>query len=197
MDTIVFDIETSNFFTDPDVGWDNFGALKISVAGAYSYERNEYRIFEESEINELGSWFRGAGRLVGFGINRYDVPVLSHYFNRTADSNDIDLWAKERVDILSEVEISTGGRISLSKLAEANLGIAKDHHGSQAISMFREGKLDELRAYCLNDVRLTKALYELWREGKLIVPEKGTGKRILVGVRNGESLNNTPKPSLF
>ena len=31
MDTIVFDIETQNFFTDLGVGRDNFAALKISV----------------------------------------------------------------------------------------------------------------------------------------------------------------------
>jgi hypothetical protein len=34
LDTLVFDIETQNFFTDPDVGWDNYDALKISVVAA-------------------------------------------------------------------------------------------------------------------------------------------------------------------
>lgn len=192
MDTIVFDIETSNFFTDPDVGWDNFGALKISVVGVYSHGRNEYKAFAEHEVEELGTWMRGAERIVGFGINRYDVPVLTHYFQRREACRDIDLWQKERVDLLSEIEAVMGQRISLSKLAEANLGIAKDHHGSEAISMFRDGKIEELKEYCLNDVRLTKELYTMWKDGTLVVPEKESGELIPVGlnVQNGKQFEH-------
>ncbi|MDO8536868.1 MAG: hypothetical protein Q7R94_01325, partial [bacterium] len=86
MDTLVFDIETQNFFTDPDVGWDNFGALKISAVGVYSYAQNKYFCFEESEIDKVAELFRGASRLVGFSMNRYDIPVLNLYFQRLAPS---------------------------------------------------------------------------------------------------------------
>jgi DEAD/DEAH box helicase domain-containing protein len=197
MDTLVFDIETSNFFTDPDVGWDNFGALKISMVGVYSYHRAEYRTFEAHEMEELGRWFRSAGRIVGFGINRYDVPVLTHYLKRTESAKDVDLWSKERVDLLSEIEAATGGRISLSKLAQANLGIAKDHHGRHAISMFREGKLDELKAYCANDVRLTKELYEKWQGGELVVPEKESGELVPVGAKTFVKQETKQSGTLF
>ena len=77
MDTLVFDIETQNFFTDPGVGWDNFAALKISVVGVYSYAQDRYLVFEESEMEKLAELFRGAKRIVGFSMNRYDVPVLN------------------------------------------------------------------------------------------------------------------------
>src|SRR4029077_13744344 len=80
MDTLVFDIETQNFFTDPDVGWDNFAALKISVVGVYSYLQDKYFAFEENEMDKLAELFAGARRIVGFSMNRYDVPVLNHYF---------------------------------------------------------------------------------------------------------------------
>src|SRR5271170_4095315 len=115
LDTLVFDIETQNFFTDPDVGWDNFGALKISVVGVYSYATDTYAIFEEHQMAELAELFRTARRIVGFSMNRYDVPVLNAYFQklRTAAPN---LWAKERVDLLEEIETAMKQRISLSKL---------------------------------------------------------------------------------
>lgn len=180
MDTLVFDIETQNFFTDPDVGWDNFAALKISVVGVYSYMQDKYFCFEESEIPKLVELFDASSRLVGFSMNRYDVPVLNFYFQRL-NIPASNIWEKERVDLLEEIEMASGQRVSLSKLAEANLGVKKDRHGSDAIALYRDGKIEELKEYCLNDVRLTKELYDLYRRQRyLLMPDKKTGEIIKV-----------------
>jgi DEAD/DEAH box helicase domain-containing protein len=180
MDTLVFDIETQNFFTDPDVGWDNFGALKISVVGVYSYLYEKYFTFEEHEMEKLAELFAEAGRLVGFSMNRYDVPVLNNYFQRLAVRAP-NLWEKERVDLLEEIEMSAKSRVSLSRLAEANLGVKKDRHGSEAIGLYREGKMEELKEYCLKDVKLTKDLYDLYKkQNYLMMPDKQTGDLIKV-----------------
>ena len=80
LDTIVFDIETKNFFTDPEVGWNNFGALEISMIGVYSYAQDKYFSFEETEMVKAGELFRETSRLVGFSSNRYDIPVLNLHF---------------------------------------------------------------------------------------------------------------------
>lgn len=180
MDTLVFDIETSNFFTDPGVGWDNFPALKISVVGVYSYAEDKYYCYEEHEMQKLAELFMRAQTIVGFSMNRYDVPVLNLYFQklRTAAPN---LWAKERIDLLEEIETAMKQRISLSKLAEANLGVKKEHHGSEAITLFHDGKIEELKAYCLNDVKLTKELYDLYRtQNYFLMPDKRTGEMVKV-----------------
>ena len=176
MDTLVFDIETQNFFTDPGVGWDNFEALKISVVGVYSYNQDKYFCYEEGEMDKLAELFSGASRIIGFSSNRYDVPVLNIYFQKMNREN-LDLWKKDRVDLLHEIEMATGGRISLSRLAEANLGVKKDRHGSDAIRLYAEGEIKELKTYCLKDVELTKQLYDLFiKEKKLLVPNKKTGE---------------------
>lgn len=175
MDTLVFDIETQNFFTDPGVGWNNYEALKISAVGVYSYNKDAYEFFLESDMERLAELFRNAKKIVGFSINRYDVPVLNLYFQRMKEKGP-NLWDKERVDLLEEIEVTTKSRISLSKLAEANLGVKKEHHGSEAITLYRDGKIEELKEYCLNDVRLTKDLYDLYQKDKfLLVPDKATG----------------------
>jgi len=180
LDTLVFDIETQNFFTDPDVGWDNFPALKISVVGVYSYLEDRYFVFEEDEMEQLAEKFRDARRIVGFSMNRYDVPVLNNYFQRLKTPSP-GLWEKERVDLLEEIELATGQRVSLSRLAEANLGVKKDRHGSEAITLYREGKMEELKEYCLKDVRLTKELYDLYRkQNHLWVPDKKTGEVVKI-----------------
>lgn len=180
MDTLVFDIETQNFFTDPDVGWDNFGALKISAVGIYSYLYDKYFCFEESEIEKAAELFKSSRRLVGFSMNRYDVPVLNLYFQRM-NVPAPNIWEKERVDLLEEIEAAAGQRISLSKLAEVNLGVKKERHGSEAINLYKNGQIEELKAYCLNDVRLTKDLYDLYRKQRFfMIPDKRTGEIIKV-----------------
>lgn len=179
MDTLVFDIETQNFFTDPDVGRNNFGALKISVVCAYSYDKKEHFSFEEKEMPAIAELFNSASRLVGFSSNRYDVPVLNGYFRRLRIS--CDLWKKERIDLLEEIELATGERISLGRLAETNLGEKKEQHGFDAIQLYREGKIDELKQYCLKDVRLTKEIYDLYlKQHFLLVPNKQSGKTVKV-----------------
>ncbi|MBI2033598.1 MAG: ribonuclease H-like domain-containing protein [Candidatus Liptonbacteria bacterium] len=184
-DTLVFDIETKNFFTDPEVGWNNFTALKISVVGAYSYLKDAYFCFEEQEREKLAELFRDAKSLVGFSINRYDIPVLANYFQGSPETRDIDLWKKERIDLLEEVEMETGTRISLSKLAYANLGVTKDQHGSEAILLWKSGRIDELKNYCLNDVKLTRQLYDLYRrDGSLVIPDRATGELAKVTFQN-------------
>ncbi len=177
MDTLVFDIETSNFFTDPAVGWDNFEALNISVVGVYSYAQDKYFCYEQKERAELEKLFREASRIVGFSSNRYDIPVLQLYFKENGLVPELDLWKKERVDLLEEIEMATGRRISLSKLSAANGGDPKDRHGSEAITLYNEGRMDELKEYCLKDVRLTKELYDKFRlDRMLLVPNRDTGE---------------------
>ena len=185
-DTIVFDIETSNFFTTPGVGWGNYGKIEISVVGFYSYLKDAYFCLEVSEKEELMKWFAQAKTIIGFASNRYDIPVLNLYFRRWAQDEDpeLDLWRKKRIDLLEIVESATGKRVSLSHLAELNLGEKKDRQGHEAITLFEEGRIEELKEYCLKDVRLTKELYDLYnKERALIVPHRGstTAKRVEFG----------------
>ena len=183
LDTLVFDIETQNFFTDPEVGWDNYAALKISVVGVYSYIEDRYYCYEENEMDKLADLFNDARRIVGFSMNRYDIPVLNNYFQRLKGAPK--LWEMERVDLLEEIEMATGSRVSLDRLAGANLGLSKTHHSSEAGALYREGKIEELKEYCVNDVKLTKELYDLYRKQNfLMVPSKKSGEVIKVEFAN-------------
>lgn len=173
MDTLVIDIETKNTFHE--VGRDNFDKLDISFIGIYSYEKNEYFSFFEHQIDEAGEMLRSASLLVGFSINRFDIPVLKRYFAVPEVSSDksFDIYTISRYDILDEIEMQLGRRISLNVLAKANLGVEKTHHSLEAPILYNEGRLEELKDYCLNDVKITKELYDLTRsKGRLLVPQK-------------------------
>ena len=62
----------------------------------------------------------------------------------------------------------TGRRVGLNTLSLINLGRGKTGAGLEAPTLFREGRLEELKSYCLNDVLLTKDLYDLIRVKKEI-----------------------------
>ena len=199
-ETLVFDIETQNFFTDPDVGWNNFSRLKISVVGVYSYNRDKYFCFEEDEVEDLAELFRAAKTIVGFSMNRYDIPVLNLYFKKLKSAGpELDLWHKNRVDLLDVIEVRTGHRISLSRLAEANLGVKKDRHGSEAIQLYKNGQMKELKEYCLQDVKLTKELYDMYRERRsFAVPSKETGESEMISFpKNSAPASSSPQTKLL
>lgn len=171
-DTIVIDIETKNTFLE--VGRDNFSGLEISLVGLYSYNKNKYFAFEEHQLADAGEILKDSDLIIGFAISRFDLPVMAKHY-------DFDLFSIPRIDLLDEIEDMTGKRIGLDLLAQTNLGVGKNGHGLEATILYREGKIDELKKYCLNDVKITKELYDLAKiQGHLMVPQRNQPQPVKV-----------------
>ncbi len=163
-DTIVIDIETINTFAD--VGRGNLSALNVSVVVIYSYNEDKYIAYEKDELDELGERLKNAGIIIGFAINRFDLPVLSKHY-------DFNLFSIPNIDILDDIETLSGKRIGLDLLAKENLGYGKTGKGLEAPILYEKGKIKELKEYCKNDVKVTKEIYDLAKnQGYLIVPQK-------------------------
>ena len=65
----------------------------------------------------------------------------------------------------------------------ATLKKGKSGHGLEAIRLFRQGKMDELKKYCLDDVRLTKEIYEYGvKHGQISFTSKWGGDRQTIPV---------------
>ncbi|KKW32376.1 MAG: DEAD/DEAH box helicase domain protein [Candidatus Uhrbacteria bacterium GW2011_GWA2_53_10] len=148
---IVFDIETQNTFQE--VGAYDHAKLKISVVGVYFYQTNEYRCFEEHEFPELWPRLEHAERIIGYNSKAFDVPVMNNYYPG-------DLGRLPHLDIMQEIEKFLGFRLKLDDVAAASLGHRKSGHGLQAVEWWRKGEKEKVKQYCLDDVRLTKELYE-------------------------------------
>lgn len=150
-DIIVLDLETQKSFKD--VGRDKLHKLKISVAGLYSYDRDEFFTLEENEILTNEDIFKKAGLIIGFNSDGFDLPVLAPYiFTSIEDLPSLDL--------MSEIEKVRGHRVTLQSVAEATLKKGKSGSGKEALDLYRDGKMEELKRYCLDDVRITKEVYE-------------------------------------
>lgn len=184
MDKIVFDIETKNIFSDPEVMGDIM-KLDISVVGAYSYDKDEYFMFEEHELPKLEEMMQKAGLIIGFYSKKFDVPVLNKYFK-------FNLAALPHYDILDEIEKVWGRRISLDLLAEANLGTRKTGHGTDASEWWHRGEIQKLKDYCKQDVKITKDIFDLIRnQGYLWIPQRNTPEMAKVELKYKEA---EPKP---
>jgi len=148
---IVLDIETQNLFSDVG-GKENLVKLLLSVAGVYSYANNSFLTFAESEMPAFENLLKKTDLIIGFNINHFDLPVLQKYLS-------IDLSKIPTLDIMDEVVNTMGHRVSLDDLVINTLGKRKSANGLLAVDYFRQGRMDELKKYCLDDVRLTRDLY--------------------------------------
>lgn len=151
MNKIVLDLETQKTFEE--VGGRQMHLLKISVVGIYHYAQDRYMTFEEKEIPGLEEILKSADLVIGFNIKRFDFLVLEPYLSVPARK-------LPALDIMEEITRVVGHRVSLDSVAQATLGRKKSGSGLEAVRLFREGKIEALKRYCLDDVKITKELYE-------------------------------------
>ena len=183
---LVIDCETQ--YTFQEVGL-NPSKLKISVVGAFDYKNNEYRCYREKELPELFRAMEHAEKIIGFNIRKFDLPVMSPYYVG-------DLGQFTVIDLLEMVEKSLGHRVSLDHLAQSTLGTKKSGHGFLAIEYFRKGEWDKLEKYCLNDVAITKNLYEFALKNQKLHYKNFSGKVIDIPLSLSGSPDNAGTVSL-
>ena len=81
-----------------------------------------------------------------------------------------------------------GRRIKLDTVAEATLGVNKSGHGLEAVTWWKQGKFEEVKKYCLDDVRITKDIYEYaLKNGLLKYKDAGAIKDIKLDVSKWET----------
>lgn len=149
---IILDIETKKTF-DEVGGRENMHLLGVSVVGVYFYETDTYDVYEEKDLGALQNKLIDSSLIIGFNHIGFDMPVLQSYFS-------VDVTKLPLFDIMVDVQSKLGHRIGLDALAQATLGVGKTGHGLDAIKYFREGRMQELKDYCLNDVKVTKQVFE-------------------------------------
>ena len=152
-DTLVIDLETKKSFAEVG-GEQNIKELGISVAGVYSYAGDAFFAFEEHELSKFEEMLEGTAHIIGFNINHFDIPVLTPYLHKTY------LEKIFVTDLFEHAVNFLGHRVGLAGLSKATLGKSKSGHGLEALQWFREGRIEEVKSYCLDDVRLTRDLYE-------------------------------------
>ncbi len=164
---VVFDIETQNFFHE--TGSTDPASLSIACVCIHDSETNKYLSFKEDELKNLWPILEKTDLLIGFNSDHFDIPLLDKYYTG-------DLTKIKSLDLLKEVKKVLGHRLKLDTLAEATLGRRKTADGLAAGLWWKNGEYQKVIDYCIEDVRITKDIYDYamengklkYRDGKML-----------------------------
>lgn len=180
---IVFDLETQNIFQD--VGSTDVTLLDISVASVYDYGTDSYTTVSVDDIQKLWPIFEKADALVGYNSNHFDIPLLNKYYPG-------DLTHIKSIDILESIRESLGRRLRLDSVAQATIGAKKSADGLQAVRWWKEGKIDEIKKYCEQDVRVTKKVFDYaLQNGHVLFKDGYRKKEIKLDISTWETKDDT------
>ncbi len=150
MKYVVFDIETAQAFSSLRANVDH---LELALVGVYDSETDSYSSYIKEELPHLWPLLERTDLLIGYNSNTFDIPILNRYYPG-------DLTKIPSLDLLAEIYKVLGRRIRLQSLAEATLGKSKKGDGLKAVEWWQDGKVEKVREYCIEDVRITKELYD-------------------------------------
>ena len=155
-DTVFFDTESQYAFGEN--GIKNPSELKVAVAGILV--NNNVTFFEENQVKELFKILDKAKLIVGHNLFGFDYQLIQPYINQDVFES---LGKKGKtLDMMFELAQTLGRRvrwIKLDELASRNIGMSKTHDGKDIPKMWRDGKHNEVKAYLINDLKMTEAVY--------------------------------------
>lgn len=171
---VVFDVETQRSF-DEVGGRTQFHKLGVSAAVAYRYDLDQFLECTEENVGELINLLLEADLVVGYNILGFDYEVLRAYTDR-------DLRLLPTVDLMRDLEARLGFRPKLDSVVQPTLGVGKTADGLQALEWWRRGEVDKIMAYCRDDVRVTRDLYDYGKRNRCVLVARfgGTPRRVEV-----------------
>jgi hypothetical protein len=181
MNAIIYDIEIKKAIQgkneerlqdiDYCAGWHDHAGVGISCIGVYDYADERYRLFMDDNIAAFQELVNTRDLIIGFNSIPFDGAVCA--------ANGIDVPEGKSYDILRELWAAAGLGPSfvypthmgfgLDAVCLANFGLRKSGNGALAPVDFQRARFGSLVDYCLNDVALTKRLFDKIVSGRPIV----------------------------
>lgn len=163
---VILDLETKHTFRE----FDDPQKLGITIVAIYDYRDNKGKTFMENELSQLFPILEHSSYIIGYNSKSFDIPVLQAYY-----PGDVQVFGQ--FDILEDIRRKIGRRIGLNDVTKATLNTSKTGHGLMAIDYYKEGKIDQLKEYCLNDVIVTRDLFEYGINNGCIYYQNEFGKQ--------------------
>lgn len=177
--TLVYDCE---ILGDPTIlGWENYEELGITVIGTWQDgQLIAYDMGDPFYLDIFQEAIYSAQKIIGFNNHQFDDPLLAaHGIEFPKNCKNIDILADIR-ELSGQprryVRGVTRRGYDLNSVANANGLGQKSGSGAQAPTLWKAGKHQEVIDYCLNDVNLTRRIYEIMQRRELRDPT--TGKKL-------------------
>lgn len=151
---VILDVETKKTFEE--VGGyfpDRLGISFVGVCARETGTSGEMLGFFEDDLPKLFPLLERADVIIGFNVDQFDMQTFIPYYTG-------DITAIPTLDLMIRIKDSIGHRIGLDAVAKETLGIGKTGNGLDAIKYFQTKQFDKLRDYCLQDVTVTRDIYD-------------------------------------
>lgn len=181
-DALVFDLEIAKAIPprggalDPAVeyckGWDDHANMGVAVICAYDYREARYRVFLKDNSAAFAALAAARRLVVGHNILGFDCKVLA--------AHGLVVPAEKCYDTLAElagVDRNFRG-LGLDALCQANFGARKTGDGALAPVWWQRGDVGAVVDYCLEDVRLTRLLFDRICERGEVADPRAPGRTI-------------------
>ncbi|MCC7429591.1 helicase [bacterium] len=170
MKTLVFDLETQKSIEEVG-GYKNLDKLRLSLGVLYCYETDTFTTYFEKDALALIEELESANKVIGFNLKKFDFPVLTGYKKN---------FQGRCFDLMLDISNTIGFFVNLNGLVNGTLGQEKSANGLLALEWFKEGNFAEIEKYCIEDVRLTKEVYDFGKaNGKVYFRDKEGRKRVI------------------
>jgi len=168
-------------------GWQNKHLMRLAVGVIYDSKEDSFDIFKEDRVHDLIAKLKTADLVVGFNIADFDYHVLKGY-------SPFRFSELKTFDILQEISRQLGYRLSLNHLAHKTLKMEKSADGLQSLQWFKEGKIEEVIAYCQKDVEITRDLFLFGLANGHLLFETKSGQLVRLPVACGLEFVENPFP---
>lgn len=176
-DTIIYDCEIKRCIpqkgkiNNPSLqfcqGWTDYIGMGISVICVYEFNTDTmHTLLPDNPLHRAGLQYLLTNNLaVGFNNNRFDNNLLNAYGFVIPDSYDI-------FEEIKKIRGQYPKGYKLDQIAQANnlTGKAESEGGALAPVLYQRGEIERLYKYCQQDVVMTREVYKLVLEGKLVDP---------------------------
>ncbi len=172
--TLILDVETQKSAEEVG-GWQHIPDMKLALAVTYNQVTSEFKTHLEKDVDRLLLDLAMADRVIGYNIDRFDIPVLKGY-------TPWDLSRIRTFDMLADIYRKLGFRLKLGDLAQATLGVGKSSDGLQSLKWWKEGRVDLIEQYCRRDVEVTRDVYLFGKRNGYVLYRDRDGKQLRLPV---------------
>lgn len=153
---VILDVETKKTFDE--VGGYFPDRLGISFVGVCVRDGQsgggEMQSYFEQDLSKLFPLLERADVVIGFNVDGFDMQTFVPYYSG-------DITTIPTLDLMVRIKNSIGHRIGLDAVAKETLGVGKTGDGLDAIKYYKNKQWDELEKYCLQDVAVTRDIYDV------------------------------------
>ena len=158
---LYFDLETKHS-ADEVGGWGNAMEMGMSVGVIWDSSSSDFHVYLENQMEPLIEHLRKGDLVVGFNHVGFDYKVVSGVRGdkESRDRLYLEMVELNNFDMLVELKKKLGHRIRLDSIARPTLRTGKSADGLQALTWYKEGRIDLIIEYCKQDVDVTRMVFE-------------------------------------